>query len=469
MPEEFGFHDFEEHRARQHARDFEKRLRNNEHFFIDLYQVDEIFQYYVQERSWDKAQRLLAFALETYASNADLYFKMARLEVERGEMDTALEEIDTALQFSPGNYDYLLARSEVLARLDRYEEACELLEGLIPLTEHPEEVFLQLGNVAQVCNEFEDSARYYRQALQLAPDYEEALMELGFLLESEDRGGEALSLYERYLDDNPYSASIWYQLGLWYHKAGNYERALEALEYALVIQDDFAAAYLYKGQVQMDLERYHDALRTFLEAGTIAPRDPNTLYQIAECYEHLDLFPEAIRYYSKVTELDPDYLEAWVGMGFCLEKRERYLEAVHFYHKAFRLDEENEEVCLALAICEYKLGNQHSAYLFLERAIALAPDELTIWQDWSELLYEQENYPGAISMLEEGIKLNPGLSPLYYQCAAYCLSSGFPEKGLMYLENALLMDYDAHDLLFHYEPGLRDDRDVRLLLRQYRA
>lgn len=468
MPEEFGFHDFEEHRAQQNAREFEKKLQRNERFFIDLHQIDEIFQYYGQQQSWDKARRLLRFALETYPSNADLYYKMARLEIEAAEIEQALEEIDTALQFSPGNYEYLMLRGEVMARLDRYDEAQELLEDLIPLTEHPEEVFIQLGNVAQLCNEFEDSAQYYRQALRLAPDFEEALMELAFLLESEDRSSEAAGLYEDFLENYPYAASIWYQHGLLLHKTGNYERALEALDYALAIRDDFAAAYIQKGQVQMDMDRHHDALRTFLEAGTVAPRDTHTLYQIAECYEHLELFPDAIRYYNKVTDLDPDYIEAWVGLGFCLEKRERYLEAVHFYHKAFRLDEENEEVCLALAICEYKLGNQHSAYLFLERAIALAPHELTIWQDWSELLYEQDNFTGAIAVLEEGIKLNPSLVELYYQCAAYSLSSGFPQKGLRYLENALLLDYESHYLLFHHEPSLKDDRDVRALLRQYR-
>ncbi|MEO0639897.1 MAG: hypothetical protein AAFY70_09230, partial [Bacteroidota bacterium] len=65
-------------------------------------------------------------------------------------------------------------------------------------------------------------------------------------------------------------------------------------------------------------------------------------------------------------------------------------------------------------------------------------------------------------------KRNPTASELYYHCAAYCYEAGLDEKGLTYLENALLIDYHNHYMLFHHAPGLRQDPDVMELIEQYR-
>lgn len=468
MEEFFRNNDFEEHQTRASVREFENMLLADDFFFIDLRKVDVIYNYYFQSNELHKAQKLIEFALQSHPSSGALYFKLAKLSFEYARYEEALVHIDMALGFSPLQIDYSIFKAEILVRLDKTEAGLDVMEEVLNISTNPEEVYMTMGNLAQISGDPAQSEAFYRKSLQIKPDYEEAVYELAFLMESEDRLTDALELYEEYLNNYPYSEMVWYNLGMQYRKIGNYERAIACFDYSLVIDEELAASYFQKGQLQMDLGRYQDALQSFLQANSLSPYDVHTLFHLADCYENLEMYRDAIRYYTRTSQVDPDFLDAFMGIGYCLEKQEKFLEAIHYYQKGFKLDDENADICMSLASCEFKLGNKHSAYLFLERAVQLNPQDLSIWHDWSMLLYEHTQYEAAISCLEEGIKYNPSEAELYYHLAAYCLESGFRKKGFNYLEHGLLLDYKAHYFLFHIDEGLKLEPEVMELIRVYK-
>jgi len=65
-----------------------------------------------------------------------------------------------------------------------------------------------MGNVSQICGEIDESQTYYEKALEIQPDFEDVLYELGFLLESDDRHDEAIKLYQNFLEDYPYTLDL---------------------------------------------------------------------------------------------------------------------------------------------------------------------------------------------------------------------------------------------------------------------
>lgn len=468
MEEFFRDSDFEEQQTRASVREYENMLLEDAYFFIDLAKVDVIYNFYFQSNELQKAQHLVEFALQSHPSSGALYHKLAKIDFEYARYKNALMHIETALIYSPLQIDYGIFKAEILVRLDRNDESMEVMEELLGLSSRPEEIYMTMGNLAQISGDPQKSEYYYKKSLSIKSDFEEALYELAFLLESEERLGDAIKLYEKYLNDFPYSEMVWYNLGIQYRKSGNYERAIECFDYCLVINEEMATAYFQKGQLQMDISRYQDALQSFLQANSINPYDLHTLFHVADCYENLNMYRDAIRYYTQTSQVDPDFIDAFIGIGYCLEKQEKFLEAIHYYQKAFKLDDENPDVCMSVASCEFKLGNKHSAYLFLERAIQLNPQDVSIWKDWSTLLHEHTQYEGAISCLEEGIKYNPSEAELYYQLAAYCIESGNRQKGMSYLEHGLLLNYKAHYYLFHVDASLKHEPEVMELIRIYK-
>lgn len=66
------------------------------------------------------------------------------------------------------------------------------------------------------------------------------------------------------------------------------------------------------------------------------------------CYGNMDKQGDAIREYTKATELQPGYVTAWNNLGDVLEKEGRWKEALPVYESAFELDPDNETSKMAV-------------------------------------------------------------------------------------------------------------------------
>jgi tetratricopeptide (TPR) repeat protein len=98
----------------------------------------------------------------------------------------------------------------------------------------------------------------------------------------------------------------------------------------------------------------------------------------------------------------------------------------------------------------------------------LAPTNKDIWLNWSIILYDQGNFEGAIDLIHNALELQPDAAELHYRLCAYLLSAGKYKEAYNYLENALILDFDKHYLLFEYFPELESQRALARLIDQYR-
>ena len=78
-----------------------------------------------------------------------------------------------------------------------------------------------------------------------------------------------------------------------------------------------------------------------------------------------------------------------------------------------------------------------------------------IWLDYSEIYYDNEDYPKAIEIIEKGISLQEENIDLHYRLVAYLLQSGKVKEACEKLEFAMEMDYEKHtQLLEFYHPTI---------------
>jgi protein O-GlcNAc transferase len=77
--------------------------------------------------------------------------------------------------------------------------------------------------------------------------------------------------------------------------------------------------------------------------------------------------PEAIRHFTKATELNPKFAEAYLGLGMSLLAQKNYAEAVAPLEKAAKLQPENPATHYGLATAYSRTGRKDEA----EREFAL--------------------------------------------------------------------------------------------------
>ena len=456
--------------ARARAIDFEQKIQEQEAVYMDLSDVEAIFQYYAELDDLGKAQTLVSNAFVHHPYSADLFYKQSGIDFELSKFDDALHNIEQACDLDPQEGIYYAFKAEIYAQLGQYKPAIEtLLESLNDNRLEAFRVYMQMGHISQIFGFKDDALRYLKTAIDMQPDSEDAHFELAFLYESENELETCVKIYHDFLEQDPFSANGWYNLATVQFRQGLLDEALESFDFALAIQDDFSSAYFNKGRTLLALERYTEALQCFMEVQTLDANDKHTLYHIAECYESLEHWKLGLRYYLKVIDQDQSFIDAWLGIAYCLEELERFAEAIHHYRKAQVLDDEgNIDIQLSIAMCEYKLGNLELSYRELQKAIDVNPNELQIWEEWAELLANNENPSGAITFLEEGIKHNPHAASLYFRSVGYLMRINKKAKALLMLENALLLGLDSLHLLHDLFPEYDTDEQVKQVIRQYK-
>jgi len=82
--------------------------------------------------------------------------------------------------------------------------------------------------------------------------------------------------------------------------------ALTETDAALRGDSTLAPAWLLRGQLLLEAERFPAALACYQHAAALLPHDPPTLEGLADCYAHLGRVAEAEASYRSALQLDPD-------------------------------------------------------------------------------------------------------------------------------------------------------------------
>jgi len=119
-----------------------------------------------------------------------------------GRVDKAVESYETALKFKPNFVQALYNKGNALAALKRREEALACYDAIMQVTGFPE-LFNNRGNVLTELHRYVHALACYEKALEMRPDFVDALFNRGHALLSSQRYEEALASYERVLAIKP--------------------------------------------------------------------------------------------------------------------------------------------------------------------------------------------------------------------------------------------------------------------------
>ncbi|SDX80021.1 tetratricopeptide repeat protein [Hymenobacter psychrophilus] len=450
------------------VRRFEDMVDRNEPVFFDLADFENIIDHYTSNTQYDRALQACEAAITQYPFSTELLIDRSQVLAMKGEYAAASTQIEDVAHLDPTNPDVAVTRGIIATQKGEFAEAVAFFLQAVETTEDRDDIFFNLGLAYQSWQKYKSAAKYYKQSLRLNPDNDVAVQELLYCLEVSERLENNLDFFRRFTDDDPYSALAWFNLGQAEYRAGHFDAAISAFEYAILIDAQYYDAHGYLASCYVSIERYRAAIVEFDLSYAEGVPTPEALCNIGECHEKLAEWDLARRFYQKAIDLDPTIDEAWFGIGIIMQAQEKYFEAIHFFRKAVSLYDESVEYWLALAAAEYQIGNLVSAVEAYEKATETGPDNKDGWLNWSILLYEQGNFDGAIDLMRTALEISPVEAELHYRLCAYLLAAGRYREAYQTLESALTLDFDKHRLLFDYFPELESQQALARLIDQYR-
>ena len=212
----------------------------------------------------------------------------ALIAYELEDPQKALQDLEQFGTTSPNHaIDMVLARAQLLASLERYDEALDFYDRYVMYRPDDESALLGRAELLLRMDRLDEAVAQYRAAAKRWPESAMSLNALGYTLaDRTDDYKEAEKLIRKALEYDPDSPAIIDSLGWVLFKRGDYEAALAELERAYEKLDDHeVAAHIV--EVLVVLERRDDALEV-LEDAESRHSDSELLQDVRD-----RLFPDA--------------------------------------------------------------------------------------------------------------------------------------------------------------------------------
>ncbi|MBW7856943.1 MAG: tetratricopeptide repeat protein [Leptonema sp. (in: Bacteria)] len=151
---------------------------------------------------------------------AKLLGKAAVLLAEKGDIKKAMEVAEEGLRSNPTNADCLMALGEYRLQMGRFEEAAEVIDRSLNSNQKNAKTNYLRGNVSVALNDRFGAEDYYKQALEIEPDYALAANNLATLQMASGRPDLALDTIEKSLKAGAKAAVLLKNAGIISEKLG---------------------------------------------------------------------------------------------------------------------------------------------------------------------------------------------------------------------------------------------------------
>lgn len=170
---------------------------------------------------------------------------------------------------------------------------------------------------------FTKAIEYYKMAVQLDPNQENALYNMTILEERLGHFENVVSLLKKQLEFNADDADVvetCCELGNHLYKAlGNPIEALIYYNRALVIDSSCVNIYLAMGNIFIELENYNDALKCFYTAAELEPMCVVAHTNIGSIHMDKHNFNDAIQFFKTALHISPDFPKPYCNLVQCLQ------------------------------------------------------------------------------------------------------------------------------------------------------
>ena len=184
---------------------------------------------------------------------------------------------------------------------------------------------------------------------------------------------QALSEFERAIENNPLLVGAYMSAGDIYMKQGDFDMAaLRFGEAARIAPQSYDANFKW-GQALQALGQAVEAVRAYLIALAIRPGDPMANMNVSVAYLQMNQPENALPYAEKAVKLEPRNAQAHTNLGSIYSALARHDEAVSEYLQANELMAPSTQVLLNLADSLIKSGQLEQAANTLEQVIKIEP------------------------------------------------------------------------------------------------
>jgi glycosyltransferase involved in cell wall biosynthesis/tetratricopeptide (TPR) repeat protein len=433
----------------------------------------------------DAAEQGLQNILRVFPDFARAHHDLASLLYRTGRKQEALRHYEQAAAAAPDEADFQKMLGDYYyVESARIEDALRLYRKVLQLRPADVQTLMTVGNILASLQRFDEADRHYRRVLAVDPMHAEAAENHRKLsgrkrcgqepagnaeemhaeaqrLAEAGRAAEACERLECLLAGFPHFAAAHNDLAVLSYHQGNKSHALRHYEAAVRLQSENLTFHKNLADFYLvEQGRVEEALGLYVKVLESDPKDIETLTALGKACTLLRQKDDARVFYERVLEIEPwnsvareglnQLADAEPGAAQLLNAQETHAEAVRLASSGDRsgasqllerLLETSPEFALAhndLGVLAYQAGDKRKALAYYESAARLAPQDATCRKNLADC------YWVGFGRTEEALKVyvdilttHPKDVETLIATGKLCQSVGQPDDARVFFERVL--------------------------------
>jgi len=394
---------------------YEGMVESHTPTYFDAEELTDIAEYYASQGDEQKAENAIDFALRLHPANTDaLVFKSRSLCI-KGKLEEAYQVMNLIEDTSDREVKFL--KADLLIEERRMEEAESIYEELAISEEESLEVLMDIFMTYMDTNQMNYAEKWLNRIEQRgfnetnSQKYRDALCDFCMTFGQSERANKAFQLS---LDELPYSIPHWNGLAKCYLAQNDIEKAHEAVDFALAIDENNTEALEVKGYCHIQNENYEEALRIYRQLLPTS-KVPSRIYALmVKCYLDMEMAIEAkatcqewLKKCPKLTSFEKSEIFSYISM--CCFNLYQTEEGMKYIDAALNLEPSFRGAILQKGMLYLQTHQNQEAQKLFHKVLNISPDDEQL-----EILYNVANsyfflqmYPETIEWCEKIIRDYP--------------------------------------------------------------
>ena len=204
--------------------------------YFDADEIIELLEYFEDMEDYDHFTNVVKIGQKLHPHNIDIKIQVCKGNIYNHDFEKALSSIEQLNDTE--NQDLKVMKCECLCALDRYEELLACLETMKTVSDNEmEETYEYLAHILREHHESKHAYDFVKRGLVMFPDNVRLKEELCYHLDMQYETEKSIAVCKELIDSDPYSVDYWYILGRLYAISEDYDKAIDAFNFALVCDD----------------------------------------------------------------------------------------------------------------------------------------------------------------------------------------------------------------------------------------
>ncbi len=162
------------------------------------------------------------------------------------------------------------------------------------------------------------------------------------------------------------------------------DASLEAANLKVLLEDDKAAAYVYRGIVNFERGDYSDAADDFGVALEAEPELKEALFDLALAQEQAADFDGAIKTYDALLNVDEKFVDGWYNRGRLKLAKADYAGAIADMEASLAIETINADAYNDIAIAYFKQKKYEEAWDSMQKAAAQSTTNPVVQENYGK-------------------------------------------------------------------------------------